>query len=284
MKKYSFFAIIFTAALWLSSVSVAQTNSALQDEMRSMLVNKVIILGAPLVGPDLKFEVSGKPVGDPQLGVWTIDSAIQTTALSLTDSSLEMDATRVIITPGKDGGDILPLLSDRKVHISLAIKPPIKDKGQIMESLGLVFSTKDLKDKMNAFWKPAAPFDKNCKAILKEHADGVVGTLNGTDPVYACLKSNVVTPPKKTTAPGPVGPDKKAIAGNAILAVVIDQNGTPAVLNVFKANDQAYTLAALNAMSQWKFKPATKDGKPVAYLSYIELGAETETKPDKDAY
>jgi hypothetical protein len=280
MKKYSLFAIILAVVVCFSLASSAQTNNALQDDLRNMVVNKVISLGAPLAGTDLKFDESGKPVGNPEVGVFTLDSALQTTALNLTDHSLELDAARVILIP-KDG-DVMPLLSDRKVHVSLAIKPPIKDKNQVLEALSLVFSTKDMKEKMNATWKQAGNFDKNCKAVLKDHPDGVVGTLNGTDPVYSCLKSNVVSPPKKTTSPVPVGPDKKAMAGNAILAVVVDQNGSPAVMNIFKANDQAFTMAALNAMSQWKFKPAMKDGKPVPYLSYIELGTEnSDEKPEK---
>jgi hypothetical protein len=41
-------------------------------------------------------------------------------------------------------------------------------------------------------------------------------------------------------------------------------------------------LAALIAISQWKYSPAMKDGKPVPYLLDVDLGKSVAAPADND--
>ena len=45
---------------------------------------------------------------------------------------------------------------------------------------------------------------------------------------------------------------------------VVDQSGKPENLSVKSAADSTLTAAVLDAVKQWKFKPAERDGAPVA--------------------
>lgn len=57
------------------------------------------------------------------------------------------------------------------------------------------------------------------------------------------------------------------VTGPAIFESVIDKNGSVRDIEVLRALPSApLTYCALEALRQWKFKPATIDGQPVEVL------------------
>jgi len=48
------------------------------------------------------------------------------------------------------------------------------------------------------------------------------------------------------------------------LEFIVDATGKPAGFNVKSATDDALAAAVVQAVKQWRFKPAVKDGVPVA--------------------
>jgi TonB family protein len=65
----------------------------------------------------------------------------------------------------------------------------------------------------------------------------------------------------------------KQIQGSVWLSLVVDTNGDISEATVSKSLDPEFGLdaEALNAARQWKFKPGTKDGRPVAVRITLEL-------------
>jgi bla regulator protein blaR1 len=63
------------------------------------------------------------------------------------------------------------------------------------------------------------------------------------------------------------------IEGTVLLQCVVMSDGTTANIVVTQSLDQVYGLdaAAVDALKQWRFKPGTKDGKPVAVRVHIEM-------------
>lgn len=63
------------------------------------------------------------------------------------------------------------------------------------------------------------------------------------------------------------------IAGSVLLAAVVRNDGTVGKVTVLRSLDPHYGLdrAAIDAARQWRFKPGTKDGFPVAVQVTIEL-------------
>jgi protein TonB len=66
---------------------------------------------------------------------------------------------------------------------------------------------------------------------------------------------------------------KARIQGLVELSVVVNADGTVGEVKVTKSLDEKYGLdqQAVNAMKQWLFTPATKDGKPVAVRVTVEM-------------
>ena len=66
--------------------------------------------------------------------------------------------------------------------------------------------------------------------------------------------------------PNPVYPEKalrERVRGLVVLRVEVSETGDPVVIEVVREARKDLTDAAIAAVRQWKFEPATKDGHPV---------------------
>ena len=64
---------------------------------------------------------------------------------------------------------------------------------------------------------------------------------------------------------------EKKIQGIAVLSVVIDAAGNPSGVQVVKSLDSGLDQKAIEAIHQWRFTPATKNGEPVAVRATVEI-------------
>jgi len=64
---------------------------------------------------------------------------------------------------------------------------------------------------------------------------------------------------------------KAKIQGTVTLECVVQPDGTVGEVRVTKALDPGLDQEAIKAVKQWRFKPGTKDGKPVPVLVTLEL-------------
>jgi len=59
--------------------------------------------------------------------------------------------------------------------------------------------------------------------------------------------------------------------GTVVLSVVVDELGRPRNVRVFRSLGLGLDQKAIEAVSQWRFKPGLKDGKPVPVMATIEV-------------
>jgi TonB family protein len=91
---------------------------------------------------------------------------------------------------------------------------------------------------------------------------------NGDD-VVGCTN-----PPRQTHAPPPKYPKKERKAhheGVVRLTLVVSSEGVPTEISVAQALSPDFDQAAIDAVKQWKFAPATKGGKPAAVKIAVEI-------------
>lgn len=74
------------------------------------------------------------------------------------------------------------------------------------------------------------------------------------------------TNPSLASSVNPVYPDalwKAGVEGKAVVQATISEDGEVAKIELVSADDPAFGESAIAAVKQWRFKPATEDGKPV---------------------
>jgi TonB family protein len=84
-----------------------------------------------------------------------------------------------------------------------------------------------------------------------------------------------VSPPRAISSPSlsQSSPSftKVKFEGTSVLQLVVGPDGRPYNIKVIRPLGMGLDQKAVEAVSQWKFQPATKDGKPVAVLINVEV-------------
>jgi len=92
-------------------------------------------------------------------------------------------------------------------------------------------------------------------------------------PIYHAGVDGVTAPSIVNKVNPSYTPEAKAakIQGTVTLAMVVDTLGRADDIQVTKSLDPALDANAVGAVSQWMFKPGTKDGQPVDVAVTIEI-------------
>jgi TonB family protein len=80
--------------------------------------------------------------------------------------------------------------------------------------------------------------------------------------------------PRVLSAPDPEYSEearKAKLSGTAVLAVAINENGGVDDVEVVRHLEPSLDQKAIDAVKQWQFAPATKDGKPVAVQLNVDV-------------
>jgi periplasmic protein TonB len=83
-----------------------------------------------------------------------------------------------------------------------------------------------------------------------------------------------VSAPKAIYAPDPEYSEearKAKYQGVCVLSLIVGQDGKPHDIRVFRSLGLGLDEKAIEAVNQWKFEPAQKDGKPVAVAINVEV-------------
>jgi TonB family protein len=81
-----------------------------------------------------------------------------------------------------------------------------------------------------------------------------------------------IAPPKAIFSPDPDYPEsarKNKIHGTCVLGLTVDECGRVRDVHVTRSTDKRLDQNAIEAVKRWAFKPAMKDGKPVAVFTSV---------------
>jgi len=113
----------------------------------------------------------------------------------------------------------------------------------------------------------------------------VLSMAQDTPPVVILEDSNVchgkrsdkvgcITRPRPTHTPEPNYPESERRArhdGMVTLTLIVGSDGAPRDIAVSGTLSPDLDQAAVDAVKQWRFKPAIKDGKPIPVKMAVEL-------------
>jgi len=102
---------------------------------------------------------------------------------------------------------------------------------------------------------------------------GGMGALSGLPSDSPILLGSDVTPPERILYVQPVYPEiarKSRTAGVVIMEIVVGRSGDVTEVKVFKSHP-LFDAAAVEAVKQWKYRPAMLGEKPVRVFMTIRV-------------
>jgi TonB family protein len=109
---------------------------------------------------------------------------------------------------------------------------------------------------------------ETCKDLVIPLADSLLCHGDSND------RANCITPPRQIHSPKPKYPKTERKArheGTVTLKLVVSTDGVPLRITISQTLSPDFDNAAIDALKQWKFSPAMKDGKPVAVAISIKM-------------
>jgi len=258
----------------------------LDNVIASEYPNKILTLRHFYAGDRLHLYGDGALVDDAPAGIWTADGQIEVRDASQNGSVLTIKARRIYLVydskrkefvdaltlipayPDKQQKDIERTLKKRQVEIRIEM-PPNPDPKEIPETLHAVFLAPD-----EPMGNIAPPYYRDFFATREGRPKSQELPAGVFRLASIGSKSGDITAPHLTTRTDPeyseIARQLKA-QGTAVLSLVVDASGSVRDVQVIQPLGAGLDEKAIAAVNQWKFDPATKDGKPVPVAISVEV-------------
>ena len=100
---------------------------------------------------------------------------------------------------------------------------------------------------------------------------GVLLAQSDSEPVYDLGPG--ITPPRVAKQVNPSYPNDRGVraTGSVIIGLVVSSKGLPIDPRIIKGIDKDLDQSAVDAVKQWRFVPAQRDGKPIAVRISLQI-------------
>jgi TonB family protein len=275
----------------LAASGFAQTADL--QHLRDQYLNKPLILRGFYSGDSLRYDSAGSPVGDTTAGDWTTDGIVQLSNISVTERHLSVTGVRLIVISYDNVFQFFARNKLGRGHKppALSIEEELKTDGTLAENVEAALSKLFLtaqdsfRDLVPDYWKycvqdALSDSDENCH-FAKEFM-AIPGFALGK---RLALKDEILK-----YIPDPVGPPitppnilaheearlseearKARYKGVVVFSLVLDSTGQARGIRILSPIGFGLDQRAFHALEGWRFKPAEKNGKPVAIPMQVQV-------------
>lgn len=258
--------LFFVASSFI--VCNASDSSADVNAHLAKLQKTVLVLREPTTGSKLRFSSDGKLVSGGHPGTFFGSALIYVNEAKSNGSRIQIKGLRSIAMYDRPKKQVAPAVLNHPVQITIDLR---SDQLQEVDSaLAAVFGDESTQTRMQTYFVPN--FAPGEEIPNFERGNNPVGTLDGK-PVYVVKKGEVL-PPRATRTPDPEFPEGERQShkqGTTSTHLIVDEKGEPALIWIERTSTFGFDTAALDAISEWRFVPGVKDGKPVPVLISVEI-------------
>ena len=270
-------AILLSIAIFLFLLPSNAKGEDLQDHLNSTYKNKIYVLRHAIAKESQHYDSAGQLLDSATEGSWTIYGALEITSLTLSSSQLRVAANRLVYTYDQGKKDLVPrrIKWDKaKVTVDVALSHPVTTSDEVDNILHLifVFSESELIETVPDYWRPF--LQKQTSATPSPAKGGLTEIKSGSPEAIERINPPTVTAPKPVYTPEPEFSDfarKFGKQGTLVLTVIIDKTGAVVQPKIFRPVGFGLDEQAITRVRSWKFKPAMRDGKPVAVEMALEV-------------
>ena len=270
-------------AVTLLSAPAAWADGDIAKQIKFEYLGKVLTLRHFYSGERLSFHSDGTLQGDAPIGPWTLDGQIEVEDVQLRGAKLAIKGRRIhrifdaqrnpqdqLSTignnPDKQHKELEKELRRLRVEIQIDLPSDKPDEKDVTSAIHAVFlaSSESMMDIVPSYWR--AYFAK------QEGKPQSAPTLK--EPAYSLKPGSGVSPPRATYQPDPEYSEearKAKYQGTVVMSLRVESSGAPTDLQLNVPLGLGLDEKAIAAVSTWQFKPALKDGEPVAVTIHVEV-------------
>jgi len=293
-------AVAALGVLLISSPKRALARNDLEQHLRNEYQGKIFLLRGFPAGRTIVYDAGGKLSGSVNVGDWPVDGVLRVGRLRISKNHLTIDADRLYVNPSSNAKfERSP--NGLRIEASFASEPNAADADALMSRIFLT-SKDDFAELVPDYWKPcvlaaltvpppaepeplkrmrcqfSAQFLRIPGVVLHSQSgaspDGKAASVASTTEMKVEHIGNRVKPPRRISGFEPEFSEQarqSKYQGTNTVGLIIDETG--GVRKIWIVSPLGYGLdrRAVEAVSQWRFQPATKDGQPVAVEIAVEV-------------
>ncbi len=257
--------------------------SPLLSQPASKYVGKVLTQRTFYYGSLLPYDEDGKLLKPASACSWTLCAKIRITDVHFEGTLLKVAGERLFFAPLPHSDDFVDIFTEpkwhflndrserelrkmRQVEIDVQRATPW-DEAAIDAAMLHIFlpDDTDLTEHVPLFWK-----EYFCKKT-SSNPDSCGGEILNNPPAKV---GGRIAPPRVINQPDPNYTKVAQLAGfqgTTILWIVVTPDGRPSNIKITRAIGLGLDDMAVGTVMDWRFRPATIDGKPVAVQINIEV-------------
>jgi TonB family protein len=254
-----------------------------KDAIKARLIGQPLYLRGFWMDEHLEFNVDGQPVNKYRVGTFT-EAAIDVHKVKLSHGLLRVEGQRVgleFASAGLESTEVAPKrvqLNGHKYSGSIDIEIQAQPDGDFSTALDAIFAPDlaSLVPAMPSYWRTYAQkhfLDEGDKDDAKQQAPSPRDSSAAKNDQLFRIGPGV-TKPVALHQESPQFSDAARVlkySGMVVVYLWVMADGTPSHLSIVKPAGLGLDEQALLAVSHYKFKPATKDGKPITVDLYVDV-------------
>ena len=267
--------IVFSLVLLTGVQVFAAPDHNLEQQLKQQYVGKTMILRHPVEKDSQQYDSAGKLLSGGREGPWTLYGGMNIRKISLKPGELQLEGNRVFFTydPGQTAMSYVPE-DHSHIKLKVALDHPwgsLEEARKVVQSIFAVGDEERL-ESAPVYWKP---FLARQLGLTWQETPGAPSEKTGNDgrKIFQLNADSGVRPPKAIYTPEPEFTQqarKHRFEGTVMLKAVINRSGRVEHIRIVRALGMGLDEEAIDMMKKWKFKPGTRDGRPVNVE--LELG------------
>jgi len=301
MGGYAVRFVLVLILAFLFSDAYSQTD-LLKLQLRERYQGKTFLVRGFLTGEHLYYASSGAPVVNETSGDWTADGFVKVNKVQIRQQSLILQARRLVAVYIDHRFKLLPaeqLLPGTRetspvfveITVDLGRDAASMETIEALTSKVFLGAQDSLVDLVPDYWKScvrsglmekfeSCHFSPDILAIqgVKPPAElrSAPSLMNQRSlaPTQLFRVGNGVSPPMQIHAPDPTFSEAARglnLQGTEVLGLTVSAEGTTTSFHILSRLGAGLDANAVHAVEGWKFKPAEKDGHPVAVIIAVEI-------------
>ncbi len=282
MRSYS--RLLLPVLMAFAAITLVQASDlkSVEKQAKMEYFGKNLLMSRPYLNNKLRFNPAGELVGSSEQGTWTMHGIAHVDDVEIKPNLVRLRATREVIVLRTEDGKLglQPILLTKHMEVELEPSGSIATLDDVKQTVAHVFHEENLGRKINEYWQGKVKITgvnpRTGQLAMEGGGDGINGYLGGNRPVY--FPGGKIEPPKpihKEGANYTKAASVKRTQGKTFIMVVVNENGYPEIIHLLKDLGDDLDTQTLAATSQWRYRPATKDGQPVAAVTRVNWEAVT---------